>query len=350
MKPIGIIANPWSGKDIRRLVTSGSVVSNNEKANMIRRILQGLDSTGVNETVIMRDSSGIGARAMDHLDLSMEVNYLDHPMTDNQDDSTLAARIMDEKGVACIIVLGGDGTNRVVAKGAGQTPLLSVSTGTNNAFCEMLEGTLVGMAAGVLASGAVDREAVCKQMPSLEVWKGDYLLDIALVDLVISSANYIGSRAIWEEDALEEVFLTRAEPGHIGFSYLGGHLRPLRPDEPRGMHIIVGEGDDDQRVMAPIAPGLVRWVSIKQYRLIEAGAFVKITPRQLSVALDGEREHVLTQRDTISVTYNPQGPFVVNPTQALEIASESGFFIKRPAGPTSKVFVDNEPTPVWFKK
>jgi predicted polyphosphate/ATP-dependent NAD kinase len=33
LKPVGIIANPASGKDIRRLVAYGSVFDNNEKVN-----------------------------------------------------------------------------------------------------------------------------------------------------------------------------------------------------------------------------------------------------------------------------------------------------------------------------
>ena len=38
MKPVAIIANPASGKDIRRLVAQGSVVPNSEKVNIIRRV------------------------------------------------------------------------------------------------------------------------------------------------------------------------------------------------------------------------------------------------------------------------------------------------------------------------
>ena len=45
MKPVGIIANPASGKDIRRLVAHGSVVTSNEKINMVKRIL--LERTGL---------------------------------------------------------------------------------------------------------------------------------------------------------------------------------------------------------------------------------------------------------------------------------------------------------------
>ena len=43
MTAVGIIANPASGKDIRRLVAHGSVFDNDEKANIVRRVLLGLE-------------------------------------------------------------------------------------------------------------------------------------------------------------------------------------------------------------------------------------------------------------------------------------------------------------------
>jgi len=327
MKSIGIIANPSSGRDIRRLVASGTIISNNEKANTVRRILLGLDSMGVENAYIMRDCAHIGPQAMRNLDLTLQAENLDMPMTNCQQDSTVAAKVMDEMGVACIIVLGGDGTNRVVAKGCGNTPLLSISTGTNNAFCEMVEGTLVGLGAAVLALGIVEVEMVTDQMPILELWNGSQLLDIGLVDLVVSSMEHIGSRAIWDETTLEEVFLTRSEPGTIGFSSLGWHLHPIKPLEPKGLHILLGEGA--YRVKAAIAPGLIRDISIRDYRLLEVGQAAKIEPRQGVIALDGEREHTMTENDNISIRYNPNGPRVVNLTKALEAASGSPYFIKR---------------------
>ena len=39
-----------------------------------------------------------------------------------------------------IVTLGGDGTNRVVAKGCGNVPITPISTGTNNVFPKVVEG------------------------------------------------------------------------------------------------------------------------------------------------------------------------------------------------------------------
>ncbi len=325
MKPVGIIANPSSGKDIRRLVASGTVVSNNEKANTVRRILLGLDSMGVETAYIMQDCAQIGSQAARNLDMSLEVRHLDLPMTNCQEDSTRAAKALDELGVACIIVLGGDGTSRVVAKGCMDTPLLPISTGTNNAFCEMVEGTLVGIGAAMLALGVVDAEAVTEQAPVLEVWNGSQLIDIALVDLVISTMEFMGSRALWDESTLREIFLTRAVPGNIGFSSLGWTLQPLSAAEPYGLHIRIGRGDF--QVKAPIAPGLIRSVPISEYTQFGPDQPIEIHQKQGMIALDGEREHSIGENDSIFIRYNQKGPYVVNLTKALETASRSKYFL-----------------------
>jgi predicted polyphosphate/ATP-dependent NAD kinase len=44
--PVGIIANPASGKDIRRLVAHASVFDNQEKRNIVRRAIMGAVASG----------------------------------------------------------------------------------------------------------------------------------------------------------------------------------------------------------------------------------------------------------------------------------------------------------------
>jgi len=74
---------------------------------------------------------------------------LDIKFCNDQNDSTQSAELLKDMGASCIITLGGDGTNRSVAKSCGDIPLIPVSTGTNNVFPLMLEGTMAGMAAVV---------------------------------------------------------------------------------------------------------------------------------------------------------------------------------------------------------
>lgn len=325
MQPVGIIANPASGKDIRRLVAYGSVFDNNEKVNIVRRLILGLDSMGVKEVCLMPDFYGIGVRALEDIEAGLTTRFLDMDMEGVQDDSTLAARLMSEQGVACIITLGGDGTNRAVAKSCGDTPLLPLSTGTNNVFPTMTESTLAGLAAGALCRRPEFAGTCLERTPRLEVKKDGRLLDMALVDVVISRGGFVASRALWDVDSLSEMFLARSEPGHIGFSSVGGHLG-VEPHPGRGMHLVLGPGG--VKVKAPIAPGLVRWVPVQSHRLMDPGEEVEIAQAAGLVALDGERELVFKAGDRLSVSLSHQGPWVVNISATIGRAASEGLFVE----------------------
>ena len=64
MRTAAIMANPASGKDIRRLVAHGSVFDNQEKVRMVRRILVGLAAAGVRDVLYMPEGYGIVPRAL----------------------------------------------------------------------------------------------------------------------------------------------------------------------------------------------------------------------------------------------------------------------------------------------
>ena len=189
MALVGIIANPASGKDIRRLVAHGSVFDNQEKVRIVRRILLGLSEMGVNRICYMPDYYGIVDRAYSELEIDADVFPVDFMATGEQEDSTEAARHMQEQGTACIIVLGGDGTNRAVAKGNGAIPILPVSTGTNNVFPFMVEGTIAGMAAGLVACERVPLEACTFRSTRIEVLVDGEERDLALAAFISSRNN-----------------------------------------------------------------------------------------------------------------------------------------------------------------
>ncbi len=54
-----------------------------------------------------------------------------------------------------IVVLGGDGTQRLVAGACGEVPIVPLSTGTNNVFPESREATIAGLATGLVATGKI---------------------------------------------------------------------------------------------------------------------------------------------------------------------------------------------------
>ncbi len=151
MTTIGIIANPASGKDIRRLVSHATVIDNNEKVNIIERIILGAQTFGVKKIYVMPDSFMMGYKVTEKLELSgelkVDIEILDMKIKASPKDTQTAAALLEEMQVGCIVVLGGDGTHRLVAKSINKVPLIGISTGTNNAYPKMLEGTVAGMAA-----------------------------------------------------------------------------------------------------------------------------------------------------------------------------------------------------------
>ncbi len=322
----GIIANPAASKDIRRLVALGRVIPDWEKVNTVRRVMLGLQAVGMETVVVMPDSARLCQRARDYAQLTLELSLLEMPPRYTEGDTTRAAAMMAEMGVDCLVTLGGDGTNRAVAKGCASIPLVAISTGTNNVFPAMVEGTLAGMAAGLLAQGRLDRNQVATVSKTLEVYVDGAYRDLALVDVALSRERFVASRAIWDLDTLYEVFLTRAEPFAIGLSAVGGQLQPVSLKDDVGLRYVLGpdEGAAQATVLAPIAPGVVSEIGITAAERLELGAPVELERRHCTVALDGEREFTVTPQQSLSVLLRRNGPPVVDVELALRTAAGSG--------------------------
>src|SRR5256886_277179 len=186
---VGIIANPASGRDIRRLVAHGTVFDNNEKTAIVRRVLLGLEAVGIQRVAYMPEHDfGILPRALTELHghhLQLAAEPLEMVVLGTSADSTQAAQLLVKLGAGCIITLGGDGTNRAIAKGCGTVPLVPISTGTNNVFPMFLEGTIAGMAAGLVATSHAGQDAM-HRAPRLAVLINGEEIASALVDVVLS--------------------------------------------------------------------------------------------------------------------------------------------------------------------
>lgn len=325
MSAVGIIPNPASGKDIRRLVAHGSVFDNHEKANIVGRLLLGLEAVGVERAWIMPDSFGIGLCALEDVRLNtLQVSLLDLPVTHTSVDTERATRLLVDMGVGCIITLGGDGTNRLVARASGRVPLMAVSTGTNNVFPTMVEGTLAGLAAGLVARGLAD-DAV-QRVACLEIRRPDAALDMALVDAAVYDERFVGARAVWDSTRILELVLARVEPGSIGLSSIGAHLGVQTPASS-GLYVRIGEGG--QTVLAPIAPGLLASVAVAEHRVLGPGDAVHVCqPRPCTLALDGEREVALPGGAEVCIRPTADGPRVVDVRQAIALAAHTGFFVR----------------------
>ncbi len=321
MSTVGIIANPAAGKDIRRIVAQGRFVPNHEKVNILKRALVGMDAVGVERVLFLPDSGGLGRSALEGMDLELTPDFVEMTVFHAERDSSGAARAMLEAGVDCIITLGGDGTNRAVATECGDIPLVPISTGTNNVFPTMLEGTIAGMAAGVVATGQADPERASIHHSRLEVYVDDEYRDMALVDVAVSTERFVGARAIWDMSTLHQLFLTRASVTSIGLSAIGAQLRQIEPDSPEGLYMRLGPGGDS--VLAPVAPGAVTRVNVAEWHTITPdGPGVEVGLRPATIALDGERTFSMSPSSRVEVKLGLDGPRVVNPEQALALAAQ----------------------------
>lgn len=327
---VGVIANPASGKDIRRLVAVGSSIDNTEKIAIVRRVLAGLAAVGIGAVAYMPDTFGIVARAAAAAGAPFPVEPLPMACLGVPGDTEEAARRLADMGAAAIVTLGGDGTNRMVARGCGDVPLVPISTGTNNVFPRFVEGTLAGMAAGAVATGIAgnssDGPPVVRRRPRLVVSIDREPRDMALIDAVTTRQGWIGARAVWKPEHLREVVLSCILPAEIGMASLGGLLFPDAVAGCSGALVAVDQASS-RRVRAPLAPGLLPDVGIASATLLGEGETIELRPGPCTIALDGEREiEILDAARSLSVTLDPHGPRVVEIAEAIRQAAAAGAF------------------------
>ena len=333
---VGIIANPISARDIRRVIANASSLQLADRVNIVLRLLSALASCGIDRVLMMPDREGLKVMLERHLsrrqgpDATLAaVDYLDMPVTARVDDTFRAAQMMREAGVAAIIVLGGDGTHRAVVRECGAVPVAGLSTGTNNAFPEMREPTIAGLAAGLYAAGRIPAADAIQRNKRLDIdirdAHGTVRSDIALVDAVISHEHYIGARALWKIDTLAAVYVSYADPQAIGLSAIAGLLEPVGRHEPGGLAVeLAAPGAGEFDLCAPIAPGLMRSVPIAGWQRLADGVPQRVRQRAGIVALDGEREMAFAASDTVTVTLREGAFNSIDVAACMRYAARTG--------------------------
>lgn len=336
MSKVGIIANPFASSDIRRLVAYASTMGSYPKIGILRRAILALNWVGVSEILVMPDREQLGYRAVADIGqhkLACRVSIIDMPITNEAEDSMRAAECMNENEADCIITMGGDGTNRVVARTCGQVPIMPISTGTNNTFPFMVEGTTAGLAAGILAQKIVQPNKCLATTKRLNIIKNGKLVDLSLIDTVVLDQQFIGARAIWDIPQVREVIATQCHPSYIGMASIGGSFCPITAEDNHGLYLRLGK--DNMKVNATIAPGVIKEVGIEEYRVLDLNDRVGVKVDKLALlALDGEREIEIYPQDRVEVELSRDGPRVVKVRETLEEATKAGFFIR--SGPSLK--------------
>jgi predicted polyphosphate/ATP-dependent NAD kinase len=334
---VGVVANPLSGRDIRRLVTHASVFPTAEKASMIQRMLTALGAVGVHRALLSTDLGGISAavfRAVGRRRAGTdprwpEVEFLDgQPIRQTAQDTVDAVRRMVAAGARVIVCLGGDGTARVTASAVGEVPMLALSTGTNNVFPAVREATTAGLAAALVAVGAVPADRATTRAKLLEVRVGDRA-ETALVDIAVSTERHVGTRALWEPARVTQLFCAFAEPDAIGLSSILGQLSPVGRRDPNGVTARLA-ADAPRQVLAPIAPGLVVPVGVSEIGQMLPGDVHQVDARAGVIAVDGERELTFEPGERPRIRLRADGPRCVDVPAVLAASAGLGLLLRQP--------------------
>ena len=326
---IGIIANPLSGRDVRRIAARGAVATNEDKRNRIARAVVGAVSTGVTRVVAMAEPFSIAAGALTDLRLGIDTEIIDVGHELNASSTTRAALAMRDLGVHVVVVLGGDGTNRIISMAWPDVVLAPMSTGTNNVFPTPIEPTIVGTAAGLvaidLATGGSNRNAWAPRAKVVRVSQSTpngTNHELALIDAVHIVDDFLGNRMPYEPESLRTLVVSRAEPASIGVSAIAGRTCPVSASDDAG--VVVDCGPGGQPVSVPLGPGLFRTVPVRSARRIGLGEAVTISGPGL-VAYDGDRMTSLNDHPA-TVVVERTGPRVVDVPAVMMDAAHSGKF------------------------
>lgn len=337
MAHVGLVVNPSAGRDIRRLTGGASVVDNYAKRRVAECVLDGLTLLSDPPSVgVMPDRAGIAAHAVAEAPDGISIEQVEMPVTESAADTRQAAAHFREHADA-VVVLGGDGTTRDAALELGDVPLVSVSTGTNNVVPTPVDGTVAGAAAAIVASDAVDVDAVTYRHGRIEATAEDVngtkrLTGLAAVE--ITDRPFVGTRAVVDPSELLGGVVSRAHPSEIGLSCIAGCIDPVAPDERGGAALRLGDPEETSRtVRAILAPGMTTTVGVAAHDPLDWDEPATFAVEDGVVGADGERELELVDA-TVEVTPVADGPRLVDVDAALGAATDAGALVRdvTPAG------------------
>ncbi len=335
---MGLLANPSSGHDMRRLVSNAETVTHLVKVNRIARLLSGLRSQCQCRVLFMPERLGLVQSAFESLpplkntgsfQKGLEVQPVEISAKGTPQDTQEAARIMRESGCSLLITFGGDGTNRLVAMESGRVPLLPIAAGTNNIFSLPFEATQAGLASGIflkllsaekeLPSSVSARQLV--QQHKLLLAETDTWSESALIDLAISRQASLGGRAVWDAGWLQAVFVTRCKPGASGLCGIPGAVMDIAPLAPHGAAAVLGNRFS---VQAVLTAGKVQQVGLESVERLELNQPFTLEVAEGTLLADGERVRKL-RNQTVHIKLQNEGPRVLDIEATLEAGLKHDF-------------------------
>lgn len=326
---VGILANPMSGRDVRRVAARASRLSHEYKREQIQRAVIGAVAAGAERVLLVRDCFRTAESAVESLHLHAELTFVDVRIETKPADTTRAARAMRDAGCGALLVLGGDGTHRVAAAAWHDAPMVALSTGTNNVFPEMWEATTAGAAAGLVASGRVGVDEASRRAKRIEVVYEDGSRNLALIDAALLADDHPGNLMPFEPGKLRHLLLARAEPAAVGMSPIGGLLEPSGRDDDHGVEVrCTAEDGAGKPLLVPVSPGLYGHCFVAEARRVALGEDVEMQGPGV-LAFDGDRDRRLAPEERLTLWVQRDGPRVIDVRRALALAAERGSFLER---------------------
>jgi hypothetical protein len=204
--------------------------------------------------------------------------------------------------------------------------MATLSTGTNNSFPELREATLSGLAAGLVATERLNIDDVTRLEKRLLVEVNGETRGMALVDACISADMFVAAKAVWQVEQLRELYVTFASSEAIGLSSIASLVHPVGRDEDHGLGVLLGP-EANQKVMAPIAPGLFAQLGIERWNELQLGSSWTPNIDRGVIALDGEREIEFRSLDNVQLSLDRLGPRVIDVSKALGAAAKHGIML-----------------------
>jgi len=309
---VGLIANPISGTDIRRLSTYASFVDNNQKAYILLKVIKTLEGLEIGRALLAPDFYGIYQRTLDLAgNMRIDIEVADLTPIGGPEDTLTATDYMVRMGVSCIVILGGDGTIRVASKASRDVPLIPISTGTNNVIPYFVDGSVAGFAAGVIALYPTISKRYTIKLKKLTVIVNGEPIDHALVDIGLTNYMFRGSRALLDIEMVSEAVVSIAKPISIGLANIAAMIKPINLGDREALYFRISRIGRGMEYKALIAPGIVKAVKVSDVKLLKLGDKVALSKGYM-VSLDGERELEVDPSDEVVISIDPEGPLIVD--------------------------------------
>ncbi|WP_048816665.1 NAD(+)/NADH kinase [Caldisphaera lagunensis] len=319
--PVGIIINPNSGTDARRLTSNAQFMDSIQKLRIIKSVIMGLISTGINDIAVMPDYLGIAYNLIRDLKIEgVDLSIIDIDPEGDFNDTKNSIKIFRKENSPLIILLGGDGTIRAAAEESIDIPYLPLSTGTNNTIPYLVEGTVAGLAAGYFINYNI-KEGLCN-LNKIDIYINKEFKSIALVDVSTTNYKYKGTGIIDLSMIIDSVVIY-GKPTSIGLASIGGLIYDMGCNSSKFVYI--NFNGNKYKIKAIASPGVVKNIDINYYKIVDVGNKI-LMEKSFFIEADGERLYPVDYEDEVISYVNPNGPKILDINKIMEFISKNQLF------------------------